>query len=69
MGEILKIDEKKEKIRERYKGIDPDRLEIIPAVPQEDFYDENKIKRVAVYARGRHAGHAGADLGRSTAGA
>lgn len=51
MGEILKIDEKKEKIRERYKGIDPDRLEIIPAVPQEDFYDENKIKRVAVYAR------------------
>lgn len=45
MGEILKIEEKKEKIRERYKGIDPDRLEIIPAVPQEDFYDEIELLR------------------------
>ena len=43
--------EQKVKIRERYKGISEDELEVIPAIPQEDFYDDKKRKRVAVYAR------------------
>lgn len=43
--------EQKEKIRKRYKGIDQDELEVIPALPQEELYDETKEKRVAVYAR------------------
>lgn len=42
---------RKAKIRERYKGTDLDKLEIIPAIPQEDFYDDEREKRVAVYAR------------------
>jgi DNA invertase Pin-like site-specific DNA recombinase len=41
----------KSKIRERYKGINSDELDIIPALPQEDFYDNQREKRVAVYAR------------------
>lgn len=42
---------KKAKIRERYKGINADELDVIPALPQEDFYENNNEKRVAVYAR------------------
>lgn len=42
---------RKQKIRERYKGVTPDKLEMIPAVPQDDFYDDEREKRVAVYAR------------------
>ena len=42
---------RKAKIRERYKGTAPDKLEMIPAIPQEDFYDDEREKRVAVYAR------------------
>lgn len=45
------ISEKKRRIRERYKGVDPDSLDIIPAIPQEDFYKAETMKRVAVYAR------------------
>ncbi len=41
----------KSKIRERYKGINKDELDVIPALPQEDFYEDIKMKRVAVYAR------------------
>lgn len=41
----------KEKIRERYKGIDSDKLNVIPALPQEDIFDDNTVQRVAVYAR------------------
>ena len=41
----------KEKIRERYKGIDADELDVIPALPQANFYEDNREKRVAVYAR------------------
>lgn len=41
----------KEKIRQRYKGIDSDELDIIPALPQTNFYEDNREKRVAVYAR------------------
>ena len=36
------IQEKKQKIRDRYKGIDADELEVIPAVPQDDFYNEER---------------------------
>lgn len=43
--------EQKRKIRERYKGVDPDSLDVIPALPQEDFYSSETLKRVAVYAR------------------
>ena len=43
--------DQKKKIRERYKGISEDELDVIPAIPQDDFYDEKKRKRVAVYAR------------------
>ena len=43
--------DQKSRIRERYKGIDEDQLDVIPAIPTEDFYKPNSIKRVAVYAR------------------
>lgn len=41
----------KKKIRERYKGIDTDQLDVIPALPQDSFYEDKREKRVAVYAR------------------
>lgn len=41
----------KQRIRERYKGVDEDVLDVIPAIPQEDFYKSDAKKRVAVYAR------------------
>ena len=43
--------DKKLKIRERYRGIDESSLDVIPAIPQEDFYNGTTEKRVAVYAR------------------
>ena len=39
----------KARIRERYKGIAPDELDVIPATPQENFYEDHREKRVAVY--------------------
>jgi len=45
------IDEQKEKIRRRYKGINPEELEVIPALPQQDIFKAEKLLRVAVYAR------------------
>ena len=47
----LNNDQVKKKIRERYKGVSEDVLDVIPAVPQEDFYRSENHKRVAVYAR------------------
>ena len=44
-------DQTKQKIRERYKGVGEDVLDVIPATPQEDFYKSEAHKRVAVYAR------------------
>ena len=44
-------DEQKEKIRARYKGVSIDELDVIPATPVENFYDDTNKKRVAVYAR------------------
>ena len=41
----------KQKIRDRYKGVDEEILDVIPATPQEDFYKSEAHKRVAVYAR------------------
>ncbi len=46
----LSKQQKKEKIRERYKGVDPDILEVIPARKKADFYDD-AARRVAVYVR------------------
>ena len=40
--EKLSKSQQKEKIRKRYKGIDQDELEVIPALPKEELYDENK---------------------------
>lgn len=45
------VTDQKSKIRERYKGVDKECLDIIPAIPQEDFYSVKTVKRVAVYAR------------------
>ena len=42
--------QQKERIRERYKGVDPDILEVIPARKKADFYDDEP-RRVAVYVR------------------
>ncbi|MBQ9141545.1 MAG: recombinase family protein [Lachnospiraceae bacterium] len=41
----------KQRIRERYKGIDADLLEVIPAIPPEDIFHGIEKKRVGVYAR------------------
>lgn len=41
----------KEKIRQRYRGVSTDELELIPALPKTSLYDEENEKRVAVYAR------------------
>ena len=46
-----KNDRIKQKIRERYRGVSEDMLDVIPAMPQEDFYKSEVHKRVAVYAR------------------
>ena len=45
------VNVKKQKIRDRYKGIGEDNLDIIPARPKESFYNAETKKRVAVYAR------------------
>ena len=41
----------KAKIRERYKGVSIDELDVIPAMPAASLDDINQTKRVAVYAR------------------
>lgn len=46
----LSKEEIKAKIRERYKGLNTDQAEVIPAKKQPDFYDDEP-KRVAVYVR------------------
>lgn len=42
---------RKEKIRQRYKGINSEEIEVIPAIPEENFFDDNKERRVGVYVR------------------
>lgn len=45
------VNQIKQKIRDRYRGVSEDVLDVIPAAPQEDFYKSELQKRVAVYAR------------------
>ncbi|MFG6330312.1 MAG: recombinase family protein [Lachnospiraceae bacterium] len=45
------VSDQKNKIRERYKGISIEELDVIPALPQEDIFAAEKEQRVAVYAR------------------
>ena len=45
------ISRQKAKIRDRYRGVDLDKLEVIPAIEKADFYHDESEKRVAVYAR------------------
>lgn len=44
-------EEKKNKIRERYKGISRDELEFIPAKPKEKLFEDSGAKRVCAYCR------------------
>ena len=48
---VRDTESQKARIRERYKGVDLDELDVIPAIPQENFYENTNEKRVAVYAR------------------
>lgn len=50
-SQLRDTESQKARIRARYKGIDPDELDFIPAAPQENFYEDTREKRVAVYAR------------------
>ena len=43
--------ERKEKIRQRYKGVSADELDVIPALPKAGLYEDEHEKRVAVYVR------------------
>lgn len=45
------VKEQKSKIRERYKGVNIDDLDVIPALPQEDIFAAENNQNVAVYAR------------------
>lgn len=44
-------DERKARIRERYKGMNRDQIEVIPAVQEINVFEEQADLRVAVYAR------------------
>lgn len=44
-------EEKKNRIRERYKGISRDELEFIPAKPKEKLFEDTGTKRVCAYCR------------------
>ncbi len=46
-----KKESKKEQIRKRYQGIDQDEIDVIPAIPEDDVFEADKEKRVAVYVR------------------
>lgn len=48
---ILDIEEKKRRIRERYRGVDSDELDFIPAKEKENIHKVDVERRVAVYAR------------------
>lgn len=50
-SQLNNTENQKARIRAKYKGIDPSELDIIPAAPQENFYEDTREKRVAVYAR------------------
>lgn len=46
-----KIEEEKQKIRKRYRGVAMEDLDVIPAKPKINFFEDDREKRVAVYAR------------------
>ena len=46
-----KNESKKDKIRKRYQGLNPDEIDIIPALPKESFFEDRSEKRVAIYVR------------------
>ena len=48
---LSKSDAQKERIRQRYKGINPDELDVIPALPPQTLDRDGQEQRVAVYAR------------------
>ena len=48
---ITNKDEEKEKIRKRYQNATTEGLEVIPAKPKVDFYEDTRILRVVVYVR------------------
>ncbi len=51
MDETSDIYQRKQKIRERYKGVNEELLDCIPSIPQEDFFQSDTKKRVAAYCR------------------
>jgi len=48
---LVSNEDRKAKIRERYRGINRDELEVIPAIVPASFHEDVSEKRVAVYAR------------------
>lgn len=46
-----KNEQQKARVRERYKGINREELEVIPAIKVASIFDDTAEKRVAVYAR------------------
>lgn len=48
---IYSQEEKKNRIRERYKGVSRDELEFIPAKPKEKLFEDTGTKRVCAYCR------------------
>lgn len=48
---IQDVNLQKAKIRERYKGIDPNELEVIPAKLQKNIYEDTREKMVGAYVR------------------
>ena len=52
-GEVEAVD-RKQKIRDRYKGVDISELEVIPAKIIEDLETSSVIRRVAAYGIGSH---------------
>lgn len=50
-SQTMSIEEQKRKIRERYKGVASDSIDVIPCIELVNFYEDTSRKRVAVYAR------------------
>ena len=49
--EINSREEQKNRIRERYKGVDRSELEFIPAKPRDKLFEDTAEKRVCAYCR------------------
>lgn len=43
--------DEKARIQQRYRGIAPEKLEMIPAINEASFYEDRSERRVAVYVR------------------